>query len=89
MGTELAGTSVATETCGHERPLKFKITVCEYWICVVRIVIGWGRGIGTGGWTMKVGTSEPGVRPSGCSSSRWATDYVPTSQQVRANDASG
>ena len=26
-GTELAGTSVATETCGHERPLKFKITV--------------------------------------------------------------
>jgi hypothetical protein len=29
-GIVLAGTSVATETCGHERPLKFNSTVWEY-----------------------------------------------------------
>jgi hypothetical protein len=30
--TGSAGTNVATETCGHDRFLKFRITVCEYWI---------------------------------------------------------
>lgn len=31
-GTETApdGTSVATETCGQMRPLKFNRTICEY-----------------------------------------------------------
>jgi hypothetical protein len=28
--TGLAGTSVATETCGQLRPLKFRKTCCEY-----------------------------------------------------------
>jgi hypothetical protein len=26
------GTSVATDTCGQESPLKFSSTICEYWI---------------------------------------------------------
>ena len=32
--TGLASTSVATETCGQDRPAKFSRTRCEYWICV-------------------------------------------------------
>jgi hypothetical protein len=28
--TGSAGTNVATETCGHDRFLKFRVTVCEY-----------------------------------------------------------
>ena len=32
-GIGFAGTSVATETCGHVRVLKTNITACEYWIC--------------------------------------------------------
>ena len=46
---------MATLTCGHESPAKFKITVCEYWICVDRTVIC--RSIVTrcaGDWTRKV-----------------------------------
>jgi hypothetical protein len=39
IGIGFAGTSVATETCGQVRPLKFSMTVCEYWIWVVRILI--------------------------------------------------
>jgi hypothetical protein len=35
----LAGTSVATETCGQVRLLKFRKTCCEYWICVARTVM--------------------------------------------------
>ena len=31
-GTGSLGTSVATDTCGQERPLKFNSTFCEYWI---------------------------------------------------------
>ncbi len=32
IGTGLLGTSVATETCGQVRVLKFRKTCCEYWI---------------------------------------------------------
>ncbi len=30
IGMAMAGVSVATETCGHESPLKFRNTVCVY-----------------------------------------------------------
>lgn len=29
------GTKVATLTCGHVRPAKFRFTTCEYWIWVL------------------------------------------------------
>jgi hypothetical protein len=49
------GTSVATETCGQARPLKFRITVWEYWICVEVTAIRRACVIGTGGSMRKVG----------------------------------
>src|SRR5258707_10402241 len=58
-GTGLAGTSVATETCGQRRPLKFRMTCCEYWICVAVAMIERGAVIATGGFTRNSGTGCP------------------------------
>jgi len=46
-----AGTSVATDWCGHERPAKLRITLCEYWIWVETTLMFVGRLISCGGVT--------------------------------------
>ena len=57
--TGLAGTSVATETCGQDRPAKFSRTSCEYWICVALTRIWRGAVMATGGFTRNSGTGCP------------------------------
>src|SRR6516162_9670007 len=55
------GTSVATETCGQVRVLKFRKTRCEYWICVAVTVIDRGAVMAAGGFTRNSGTGCPGA----------------------------
>ena len=51
-GCGSVGTRVATDTCGQERPAKFKVTVCEYWICSPGTVIAVGFVGSVGGGVM-------------------------------------
>ena len=53
------GTSVATETCGHERPLKFSSTVWLYWIWVQLTVNDVLLVMACDGVTRNVGTGAP------------------------------
>src|SRR5580704_12324481 len=79
-GSGLAGTSVATETCGQVRPLKFSSTCCEYWICVALTVTERGALMATGGFTENSGTGCPAAPVfAGMISGGWPGSKVGTS----------
>jgi hypothetical protein len=61
IGMGSFGTSVATETCGQVSPLKFRKTVCVYWICVYVTSIWVSAVISVAGLTAKLATGLPAL----------------------------
>src|SRR3954462_2457640 len=61
IGTGSFGTSVATETCGQVSPLKFRKTVCVYWICAYVTSIAVPAVISVVGLTAKLTTGLPAL----------------------------
>ena len=59
MGIGVAGTNVATETCGQVKPLKTSMTVCVYWIWVYVIGVVLGAEIAEFVWTANCGIGSP------------------------------
>ena len=61
IGMGSFGTSVATETCGQVRLLKFRKTVCVYWSCVYVTSIWVFSVVSVTGVTSKLTTGPPAV----------------------------
>ena len=53
------GASVATGTCGQDKPLKIKFTVCVYWIWFAVTMIVRGGVTGTAGSTVNLRDGRP------------------------------